>query len=351
MSEFRQDPITGRWTIVAENRSARPNEYTASPPAPPPGDCPFCEGHESWTPPELAAYRRPNGRRDGPGWTVRTIPNKFPTLASAGAATPQVPPGPRTNGRKPGFGFHEVIIETPEHAPILPFLPRGRVREVVRMMRERVRFLSSTPGVASVVLFENAGPESGGTLVHPHAQLIGLPEVPPALAEEADGAARFVRSFGGPCAFESVLAEERAEAVRVIWDEAELTAYAPFASEHPFEVRILPRRHAASLGEASDAELDELATVLPTVLAALQAVVPGASYNFVARSFAIGRPEAAGYHWQIDILPRLIRPDGFEVGGGISVNPVSPETAAARLRAAIGRNAPSDPSPGRGQQT
>jgi UDPglucose--hexose-1-phosphate uridylyltransferase len=348
VSEFRQDPITGRWTIVAENRSARPNEYAPLPPTSSPSECPFCEGHESWTPPELAAYREPNGPRDGPGWTVRTIPNKFPTLTPAGpASTPG--PGERTHIRKPGFGFHEVVIETPQHAPLLAFLPRARVGEVVRMLSERVRSLSSTRGVAAVVVFENAGPESGGTLVHPHAQLVGVPEVPPRLAEEARGAARFVRSFGGPCAFESVLAEERKAAVRVVSDDAELTAYAPFASEHPFEVRIIPRRHAGSLGEASEAELARLAEVLPSVLAALQSVVPGASYNFVARSFADGRPEAAGYHWHLDILPRLIRPDGFEVGGGIAVNPVAPESAAAELRAALGGGSRPAPSPDRGQ--
>jgi UDPglucose--hexose-1-phosphate uridylyltransferase len=348
VSEFRQDPITGRWTIVAEGRSARPNEYTAPPPSSPPGECPFCEGHESWTPPELAAYRGPNGRRDGPGWTVRTIPNKFPTLAPSGSTAPNEP-GERANVRKPGFGFHEVVIESPDHASFLPLLPRERVREVVRMLGERVRSLASTPGVAAVVLFENFGPESGGTLVHPHAQLVGLPEVPPMLTEEAQGAVRFTRSRGGSCAFESVLADEREAAVRVVSDGADLTAYAPFASEHPFEVRIVPRRHTASLGHASDAELDQLAEVLPAVLGALRAVVPGASYNFVARSFADGRPEGAGYHWHLDILPRLIRPDGFEVGGGIAVNPVPPESAAAQLRAALDRGSRPGPPPDRGQ--
>jgi len=350
VSEFRQDPITGRWTIVAENRSARPNEYATPPPASPPSECPFCEGHESWTPPELAAYRGPNGRRDGPGWTVRTIPNKFPTLAPAGSAVAREP-GAWSNVRKPGAGFHEVVIESPEHAPILPFLSRGRVREVVRMLRERVRSLSSTEGVAAVVLFENAGPESGGTLLHPHAQLIGLPEVPPLLAEESLGADRFVRSFGGTCAFESVVSQEREAAVRLVSDDTELTAYAPFASEHPFEVRIIPRRHAGSVGEATDAELDRLAEVLRSTLAALQTVVPGASYNFVARSFADARPEAAAYHWHLDLLPRLIRPDGFEVGGGIAVNPVAPESAAAQLRAALNRGSPPALFPDGGQQT
>lgn len=347
MSEFRQDPITGRWTIVAEHRLVRPKETVVTRPSAPPGECPFCEGNEAGTPPELAAYRAANGQRDGPGWTVRTIPNKFPTLASQPAGTTEGP-RERANVRKPGFGFHEVVIEGPGHIP-LSLLPRDRVREVVRMLSERVRSLSSAPGVVAVILYENAGPESGASLAHPHAQLVGLPEVPPLLAEEARGADRFARSSGGRCVFESVLADEREASVRVVSDHAELTAYAPFASEHPFEVRIVPRRHAGSLGEASDAECAGLAELLPKVLSALESVVPGAAYNFVARSFADGRPEAAGYHWHLDILPRLIPPDGFEVGGGMAVNPVAPENAAAQLRSALERRAPSDSSPERGQ--
>lgn len=349
MSEFRQDPITGRWTIVAENRSARPSEYAALRPSSPPSECPFCEGHESWTPPELAAYRAPNSARDGPGWSVRTIPNKFPTLAPE---APRTSPEPSEHAtmRKPGFGVHEVVIEGPEHVP-LSLLPRDQVREVVRMLSGRVRSLSATPGVVAVILFENSGPESGGTLAHPHAQLVGLPEVPPLLAEEARGADRFARSSGGRCAFETVVAEERKAAVRMVSDDGELSVYAPFASEYPFEVRIVPRRHAGSLGDASEAEQARLADVLPGVLRALESVVPGASYNYVARSFADGRSEAAGYHWHLDVLPRLIRPDGFEVGGGIAVNPVAPESAAAQLRAALEGRLPAEPSSERRQQT
>jgi UDPglucose--hexose-1-phosphate uridylyltransferase len=347
VSEFRQDPITGRWVIVAEGRSARPNEYPKLPLSGPPSECPFCEGHESWTPPELAAYRDPAGPRDGPGWTVRTVPNKFPTLAAEASAS-AAGPGERRYGRRPGFGFHEVVIESPSHVP-LALLPQGQTRKFVRMLSERVRSLSSTPGVAAVVLFENAGPDSGGTLVHPHAQLVGLPDVPPFLVEEARGAGRSARSSGGVCAFETVLAEEREASVRIISDDADLSAYAPFASEYPFEVRIVPRRHSGSLGQASETELERLADLLPSVLRALEAVVPGASYNFVARSFAEGRPEARSYHWHLDLLPRLIRPDGFEVGGGIAVNPVPPESAATQLRAALSSRAPAGASAESGQ--
>ncbi len=316
---------------------ARPNEYGAAAPSLP-SDCPFCAGHESWTPPEVAAFGTPGRTPNGPGWTVRAIPNKFPTVAPD-AGPPRDRAEDPTLARQPGFGHHEVVIESPEHAPLFPYFSGARAREVLAMVRARLEVLSSTPGVASLVVFENSGPESGGTLFHPHAQIVALPEVPPRLAEEAEAAARVARAPGGGCLFEAVLDDERRAATRVLADTPEVTAYAPFASENPYEVRLVPRRHSGSMAEATDRELGRVAEILPALLRALQAIVPGASYNYVARSFASGRAESATYHWHLDVLPRLVRPDGFEVGAGIAVNPVSPEAAAQRIRSALATGA------------
>jgi UDPglucose--hexose-1-phosphate uridylyltransferase len=343
MSEFRQDPITGRWAIVAENRSARPNEFAAPPSGSPPGECPFCEGHESWTPPEVAADRGPGVPSDGPGWTVRAIPNKFPTLAP-GTGSSAEEAGAADGERRPGSGVHEVIIVSPRHAPALANHPPEQVRRVLRILRERLRTHERGEEFAALLAFENSGPESGGTLFHPHLQIVALPQVPPLLQEEAGGLARFARENPGSCGYEWVEAGEREHRVRVVSDGPELFAFAPFASEHPFEVRILPHRHAGSFAEASAAEVKALSELLPAILRALRAVAPNASYNLVTRSFSRHRPEHREYHWHLDLLPRLVRPDGFEMGGGIAVNPVSPESAAEALRDALERPEAAAPS-------
>lgn len=334
VSEFRQDPITGRWAIVAEGRGARPNDFATRPPPTAPKNCPFCEGNEGMTPPEVAAYRTGSLAPNAPGWTVRTIPNKFPTVA---ADAPEIA-SPKEAGetRRPGFGFHEVVIESPSHTSSLASLPDGQARAVWRMLRDRVRDLAARPKVRAVVAFENSGPESGGTLFHPHAQVVALADLPPLLAEEANGAARYARSHGGVCAFEAELARERERGVRVIFDSPELLAYAPYASGVPYEVRLLPARHSPSLGAATDREVDRLASLLSRLLRAIDSRVPGASYNLVTRAFAVRAPEEKGYHWHLDVLPRLVRPDGFEVGSGVPVNPLPPEVAARDLRDVLG---------------
>ena len=339
MSEFRRDPITGRWVIVAENRSARPNEYPPTVPSSA-SNCPFCAGHEAWTPPEVAAYGGTGRVANGPGWTVRTVPNKFPSVEPREAAAE--PDAARNVGRaRPGQGRHEVVVESPEHTPLFPYFPREQVREVLRMVRERVAAVEDGPEIASLVAFENSGPESGGTLFHPHAQIVGVPEVVPVLVEESDGASRFARESGASCGFEAALAWERREGRRLVATTDAWTAFVPYASEHPYEDRFVPVRHSASLGGATDAELDGLTTLLPAVLRALHLVVPGASYNWVSRAFGVRRPERASYHWHLDVLPRLVRPDGFEVGGGIAVNPVAPEAAARELSEALAGRRPS----------
>ncbi len=66
--------------------------------------------------------------------------------------------------RAPGSGVHEVIVASPTHTPGFALLPEGQLRTVFRFFRERVRAISARPGIRAALLFENKGPESGGTL-------------------------------------------------------------------------------------------------------------------------------------------------------------------------------------------
>lgn len=337
MTELRQDLITGRKVLVVPGRSARPNEHAVEvPSAASPPDCPFCEGNESRTPPEVAAFAPPERRPNERGWYVRTIPNRFPTVVA------ELPPEPaRQDHRRglasaPGFGYHEVVIESPGHSPLLPFLPYEQVLRVVRMCRDRVRELSGRPRVGSVTLFENTGPESGGSLWHPHAQLVATSGLSPVLAEETDGAERYRKETRSACAFESVRDLELADGARTLVEAGPFAVYAPFASAYPFELRLLPAHHAPSFADVTDAEAEALADLLPRVLRALLAVLPGASYNYVVSSPAGSSQSHERYHWHLDLLPRLVRPDGFDLGSGFHVNTVLPEEAAKALRSELG---------------
>ncbi|MGA8302990.1 MAG: DUF4931 domain-containing protein [Thermoplasmata archaeon] len=333
MSEFRKDPITGRWRIMAEGRLARPNEYAKPTPRLDDPDCPFCAGHEARTTAELAAVRPTGTPANGPGWTIRAIPNKFPTVALA--VPPDRPAEVPGFLRAPGFGSHEVVIESPTHAPSMPNLSPAHLRELFRFLRERVRAAADRPSIASVLLFENQGPESGGTLTHPHAQILATESVPPRLLEESDAFLRAAGSNGGGCLLESMVAAEARAADRLILTDERFVVLTPFASEHPYEAWIVPDRHAPNFATASDEEIDRLAELLPVVLRALDRIQPNVSYNWFVHGWEAPTPAKGSFHWHVEVAPRLVRADGYDLGAGVPVNPVAPERAAAEYRAQV----------------
>ncbi|MGI0130935.1 MAG: galactose-1-phosphate uridylyltransferase, partial [Thermoplasmata archaeon] len=321
-------------------RSTRPNEYPVGRPAPSGVDaCPFCEGHESRTPPEVAALRAIGGKPNGPGWRIRAFPNLYPTVARDGP-----PGGGKGSGlfrRIDALGIHEVIVMSPSHTTGLADLDAASVQELFLFFRDRVRSLESVRSIAASVLFENAGAESGGTLPHPHAQLVATRVVPPRLREESAALRRATPSGARGCLLEAVVRSESDEGTRTISDDRLFTIFTPFASGHPYEVWIVPHRHAGSFADANASEVGALSQRLPDLLRALDSVRPGASYNWYLHGLQAPPGARAGFHWHVELVPRLTRPDGFELGAGIPVNSVPPEIAASELRARLEAGPPS----------
>ncbi len=137
MPELRIDPLSGHRTIVAGERSRRPGGEPRAAPAEPidPERDPFAEGHESQTPPELYALRPGGGPANGPGWTVRVVPNLYPALDPAAEGEPDVPVPAESAGRgapplfqaMPASGAHEVIVNGPQPVLSLAELPAEQV--------------------------------------------------------------------------------------------------------------------------------------------------------------------------------------------------------------------------------
>src|SRR5687768_5191449 len=109
MPEVRIDPLTGLRAIVATDRAGRPGgELTVAPAAPiDPAADPFADGNEHETPPELYALRPDGGAANGPGWTVRVVPNRYPALESA-APEPEADAHRALFTALPARGAHEV---------------------------------------------------------------------------------------------------------------------------------------------------------------------------------------------------------------------------------------------------
>jgi len=326
MSELRQDPITSEWVIVSPGRAARPKDPHGNEPA----SCPFCPGNEALTGEAIDQMLRPDGR-----WQVRAVANKFPLLASASeepAAAPLVTAGGLLLA---GNGAHEVIVETPDHRGHLGTMPVADARQALAMYVRRYRALAShSRQYAQVVLFRNHGERAGTSLAHPHAQIAAVPVVSPVVRRRVASQVAYFDTHRG-CGTCDALQRELQQRDRVVLQSAEFVSVAPFAAAAPYQLHVIPRRHAAGFADVDDGALDDLAQHLTRLLAALRAAAADPDYNLVVLSAPLDLVHRRATHWIIDIRPRLSTPAGFEFGAGIAVNSQLPEAAAQLMRAAL----------------
>jgi UDPglucose--hexose-1-phosphate uridylyltransferase len=328
VSELRHDLLTGRLVLLAPARGARPD--THAPPGPAGGpavratavatrSCPFCAGHEAETPPEVA--RVPpgpaGGAADGPGWRVRVVPNLYPIIGGADA-------GPGASGS------HEVVILSPDHDVTFGDLGDDQAIDVLMVLRDRAR-AQAAAGHAHSQLLINQGKAAGASIEHPHAQLLALDFVPPAVTVAVD---RFAAQGADP-----VLADE-ADAARaeqhVVTGDA-VRAWCPTGAASPFETRIAATDGGTRFEDATDGQVFGTVLVLRDVLAALGHALDTADgrapYNVVLHNGPAH--DDVTYHWWISIVARTAVVAGFEMGTAILVNTVDPRDAASALRDAL----------------
>src|SRR3954471_6733744 len=184
MPEVRVDPLTGLKSIIASDRATRPGGGLECQPAAPvdPQKDPFLEGHEDQTPPEVYAVRANGGAPDGPGWSVRVVPNLYPALVP-GAGEPPRQPDPDLFTAAPASGHHEVIVNAPDPVCSMLELRPQQLADAMDAWRERMR---AHADAACRHLIVNERREAGASLPHTHAQLYALDFVPAAIARERE---------------------------------------------------------------------------------------------------------------------------------------------------------------------
>ncbi len=341
--ELRIDQLTGLPAILAPGRADRPEGFrTAASEAKRPENCPFCEGREDRTPPEVYATRPGGGEPDSPGWATRVVPNLYPALSGKGAD-----PSPGTQGEvgafaqtgdpllesrragepdlfasRPASGAHEVIVNAPEHVTAMAELSEDQFAAAVETWRERMR---AHADAAYVQLIVNEGGGAGASLEHTHAQLYALPFVPAAVARERERVGAYGERTAGGGLLSDVLVEEVRRRDRLVAIDEEAALICPWASRSPFELRVIPRREAPSFAEDT-AGTEMLHTALRLLAKRFDR---SPELNLWVRTAPRG---AEQFHWHIDIAPRLSIKAAFEFATGVDINAYPPERAAADLR-------------------
>jgi UDPglucose--hexose-1-phosphate uridylyltransferase len=326
--ELRKDPVVGRWVIISTERARRPSDFKADPVRPKSANCVFCEGNEDKTPPEILAGRRPGAPPNGPGWSFRVVPNKFPALRIEGDLEPS---GEGLFDRMNGVGAHEVVIETPDHEGALAAMSVDAMADVLSAFRERVLDLKKDPRFEYVLVFKNHGEAAGASLEHPHSQLIATPIIPIMVSEELEGSARHY-DLKERCVWCDIVRQERRDRRRLILDMEGFVAIAPFAPRFPFETWILPARHRSSFEESAMEDVRGLAVILGEFLQRMNRLLKEPPFNFMLHSAPLREPSLDHFHWHLEVIPKLTQVAGFEWGSGFFINPVPPEDAADALR-------------------
>jgi UDPglucose--hexose-1-phosphate uridylyltransferase len=308
--ELRHDALTGRLVLLAAARGARPHTTEPMAAGAASSSCAFCPGHEAETPPEIA--RTGPGAPGEPGWRVRVFPNLFPVVGGEQSGTGAT-------------GAHEVVALSPDHGRAFGALTHDEAAEVLGVLRDRAQ-ANVASGHDHVQVLINHGRAAGASIAHPHAQLVALDFVPPAVSVATE---RFAAAASDLVLADLADALDRGQGV-VIGDE--VSAWCPTGSASPFEVRIAARGAGARFDEASDAHLLGVAVVLQDVLARFADVLNDPPYNVVVHT--ADTTEGGAYHWWVEVTPRTSVVAGFEMGTGVLVNSVNPEDAAEQIRRA-----------------
>ena len=315
MPELRKDYLLDRWVLINERRGKRPNEFAQRVELIESGTCPFCPGNEAMTPLEIA--RVPAFAKE---WKMRVFPNKFPAVMSTDGAVI------RKKGllqSQEALGAHEVVVQTPKHGEQLWDLTAQDIVQSIKIYQQRIKALQVLPYVEFVVVFHNQGRDAGASLQHCHSQIIAINHLPQDIKEYL-GAYKRMKARLKHCPVCEMLKVER-KSERLIAENKNAIAIAPFASRYSFEAAVFPKNHKKSIVDLKEAEIRDFAELLHKVLLKLKELYAPLNIYFTYSP-------KDDFHFFATIAPRLSIWAGFEFETGIVINSMPPERAAAFYR-------------------
>ena len=315
--ELRKDPITSWWVATVVDRAFHRDRFARA--AETVDDrmfgCGNCAAPRRRRADAGAEGVRVPCRRDGHrGPRARSRPRARPGLAGAGPGDRLVADRDRARG---------------EHRP-LHAVGTDLIEGLVAGARDALAAARDDPQTEYLTVVQNWGAQAGARTNHLCLDLYDLPQIPHRIAEELGGAARFVIREG-ECPFCRLVREESQRPDRLVWEDHDSVAFAPYASRSPFEIWIVPRRHDADFGRADASAIKATSEALRQVLGMLAGALDGPPYNLVLHTAPLREQVDGTYHWHWEIHPRLREIAGLELGTGLPVNPVSPEDAVEEL--------------------
>lgn len=286
------NPIERNWHLRVPWRAGLPRADSS------PARCPFCPGG-----PEALKIDRP-----------QVVASKFPFVPPPADAS---------------FEPHRVLFFSRDHSRNLDDLGAPAIAEVFHVLSAQRSDLLTHSCVQSVCILQAFGPVFGGSVSHPHLQIVGLPCVPTKMAPDAAHGCPLCGVF------------EQRECLIAETDDFILAV--PPWSRVAYEMLITSRHHLESM---DDLESGQVATLLCRSLTACSRLTDGQSTPYILNVMTAptessdrhGDGLAEHHHFRIEILPfctetgQVRAVSAMELGMGVSVNPILPGSAASRLR-------------------
>ncbi|PJE50787.1 MAG: hypothetical protein COV29_03600 [Candidatus Yanofskybacteria bacterium CG10_big_fil_rev_8_21_14_0_10_36_16] len=329
MNEFRQDMISGLWVLFATNRARRPGDPIVCEALDKSKDvCPFEDLEISGNKVEKTYLNK-----SGDDWLVKVISNKYPAVdRSKTTREPKQIKADFFNVVEAG-GYHEVFVFR-NHDKVLADYNSDEMAEVFGVYRDRFHHVVDNTSSKYILVFTNYGIKAGGTLFHPHSQIISTSVIPLSAQNSLrDAEDYFVKNSQKP--YDKMIEWEISEAKRIIYENEDFVAFCPFVSRVPYEIRIFPKDSTSHFWKTDDSKLPDLGRAVSTVLGKMSKALKYPDYNFFIHSAPVYDKSDKFddyYTWHIEIMPKVEFVGGFEIGSGVYINAIDPDEAAKLFR-------------------
>ena len=340
-NEVRKDYILDRYVIIAAERAKRPSDFPMkSVESNERKNCSFCPGNEQLTPPADLIYQLAGKKivkkEDFDdirykGWIIRCFPNLYPALSPK--AKQFLLQDSRLYISRGAYGFHEIVVESANHDEHPHKAGLNQLKFMFDACLELLKDFYNKEAIEYVQIFRNHRKEAGASLSHAHTQIIAIPMLPHVIKEEFIGSNQYYDKEK-KCIYCKILAEEKS-GPRIIYESEKFVAITPWASVHPFEFWILPKRHESSLLNITEPEKVDFIKTLRISLGGLANILNDPPYNYGFHISSKPNTENKSYHWHLEVYPKLSIWAGFELSTGMHINVIPPEIAAKSLREPI----------------
>jgi UDPglucose--hexose-1-phosphate uridylyltransferase len=326
--ELRKDPITRSWVLVGDDIPE--DAPKASVP------CRFCPGSSEKTQPISSR----SGLRGAP-WSARAVVHPAAVYHIEGEAERR---GQGMYDHMSTLGAHEILLENPRHDRHLWNADEDEIQQFLLLIAQRIQDLKGDARFRYISVFKNFGAPAGQEFEHPNSQLAATTFIPRRVLYELRAAYDFYKQKER-CVFCDIVTQEMSEGQRLVEVRGDFVALCPYASRTPYETWILPRPHDSAFERfalARPASMRDLGGLLQRTLERIRTITD--SFHLVlhtspnrdhaSASLGYWKTLDEDYHWHIEILPIVAAKSKSYTFKEVYYSPVSPESAARRLREA-----------------